>query len=164
MVKMRILGLAAAGLALAAPAMACVSTTTNASNDTENAGAVFVGRVTSVERTDPAECIAAARNRASMNLPGDPGERACEAFGFATLEPAWIIKGEEVVRGTYRFSWNQLGFCSVGWTPEVGTLAIAMIPQDARTLREGVTATVEGAHQSDPLFRIILELVAEIQP
>jgi hypothetical protein len=39
-----------------------------------------------------------------------------------------------------------------------------MIPQDARTLREGVTATVEGAHQSDPLFRIILELVAEIQP
>jgi hypothetical protein len=151
-------------LACGAPAWACVPPPMNASNDTAAARAVFVGRVVSVERADPTECLAAARNRAGLNLPRDPGARACEAFGFATLEPAWVIKGEDVATGPFRVAWNEVGYCTAGWTAEVGGLAIVMVPDDARTLRDGVTATVEGAYQTDPLFSTILKLVAEIQP
>jgi hypothetical protein len=151
-------------LACVAPAWACVPPPMNASNDTAAARAVFVGRVVSVERADPTECLAAARNRAGLNLPRDPGARACEAFGFATLEPAWVIKGEDVATGPFRVAWNEVGYCTAGWTAEVGGLAIVMVPDDARTLRDGVTATVEGTYQTDPLFSTILKLVAEIQP
>lgn len=151
-------------LACVAPAWACVPPPMNASNDTAAARAVFVGRVVSVERADPTECLAAARNRAGLNLPRDPGARACEAFGFATLEPAWVIKGEDVATGPFRVAWNKVGYCTAGWTAEVGGLAIVMVPDDARTLRDGVTATVEGTYQTDPLFSTILKLVAEIQP
>lgn len=151
-------------LACVAPAWACVPPPMNASNDTAAARAVFVGRVVSVERADPTECLAAARNRAGLNLPRDPGARACEAFGFATLEPAWVIKGEDVATGPFRVAWNKVGYCTAGWTAEVGGLAIVMVPDDARTLRDGVTATVEGTYRTDPLFSTILKLVAEIQP
>jgi len=156
--------IAASALVCATPAWACLPPPMNASNDTAAARAVFVGRVVSVERSDPAECLAAARNRASLNLPRDPGARACEAFGFATLEPAWIIKGGDVATGQFRVAWNRIGYCTAGWTAEVGGLAIVMVPEDERTLGDGVTATVEGAYQTDPLFSTILELVAEIQP
>lgn len=155
---------AALGVVCAAPAWACIPPPPNASYDTQMARAVFVGRVVSVESSDPTECLAAARARADAYLPGDPGERGCEAFGFATLEPAWIIKGEDIVTGPFRVAWNQTAFCTVGWTAEVGGLAIAMVPEDASTLRDGTTATVEGIHQGETLFSIILELVAEIQP
>lgn len=155
---------AASAVFCAAPAWACLPPPTNASNDTQAARAVFVGRVVSVERSDPAACLAAARARADLNLPRDPGGRECEAFGFATLEPAWIIKGEDIVTGPFRVAWNRTAYCTVGWTAEVGGLAIAMVPEDERTLRDGVTATVEGIYQSDPLFSVILELVAEMQP
>jgi hypothetical protein len=157
--------LTTAALCVAAPAWACLPPPPNASYETQMARAAFVGRVVSVEQTDPAACIAAARARAAgPPFQGDPGERGCEAFGFATLEPAWIIKGEDIVTGPFRVAWNRTPFCAVGWTPEVGALAVAMVPEDGTTLREGATAVVEGIQQGDLLFQIILELVAEIQP
>ena len=155
----------AATLIGAAPAWACMPPPPNASYDTAMARAAFVGRVVSVERTDPTECLAAARARAAgPSFQGDPGERGCEAFGFATLEPAWIIKGEDVVTGPFRVTWNRTPFCKIGWTPEVGALAIALVPDDATTLRDGATATVDAVQQGDLLFQIIIELVEEIQP
>lgn len=163
----RILTAAATAVALlgAAPAWACLPPPPNTSYDTAMARAAFVGRVVSVERTDPADCLAAARARAAgPSFQGDPGERGCEAFGFATLEPAWIIKGEDVGTGPFRVAWNRTPFCTIGWTPEVGALAVALVPEDASTLRDGATATVDAVQQGDPLFRTILELVVKIQP
>ena len=154
----------AATLLGAAPAWACMPPPPNASYETSVARAVFVGRVVSIEQTPPEACIAAARARANDHLQGDPGERGCEAFGFATLEPAWIIKGEDIVTGPFRVAWNRTPFCAVGWTPEVGALAVAMVPEDPAALREGTTAVVEGIQQGDLLFQIIIELVEEIQP
>ncbi|CAL1693055.1 hypothetical protein MMB232_03238 [Brevundimonas subvibrioides] len=156
----------AATLLGAAPAWACLPPPPNASYETAMARAAFVGRVVSVERSDPADCLAAARARVAAGavMQGDPGERGCEAFGFATLEPAWIITGEDVVTGSFRIAWNKAPFCSIGWTPEVGALAVALVPDDASRLRDGTTATVEPIQQGDALFRTILELVAEIQP
>jgi len=155
----------AATLLGSAPAWACIPPPPNASYDTQVARAAFVGRVVSIEQTDPAACIAAARARAAgPPFQGDPGERGCEAFGFATLEPAWIIKGEDIVTGPFRVAWNRIEFCAVGWEPQIGALAIAMVPEDRTRLRDGTTAIVEGVQQGDLLFQIILELVAETQP
>jgi hypothetical protein len=167
----RILTTVATTVALLVPllapgtASACLPPPPNASYETSVARAAFVGRVVSIEQTDPAACIAAARARAAGRpFQGDPGERGCDAFGFATLEPAWIIKGEDIVTGPFRVAWNRTEFCTVGWEPQIGALAIAMVPEDRARLREGTTAVVEGIQQGDLLFRIILELVAEIQP
>lgn len=153
-----------AGAFTGAPVLACMPMPPNAAYEIQGARAAFVGRVTSVEPGDQAACLRAAHERAADDLPYDPGDRACEAFGFATLEPAWIIKGEEVVSGPYRVAWNRTEFCAVGWTAQVGGLAVAMIPEDASTLREGATAVIDGGQQGDLLVRIILELVQEVQP
>ncbi len=149
---------------VAAPALACMPMPSNAGYEISGSRAAFVGRVTSIEPGDQAACLAAARARAGDNFEGDPGERGCEAFGFATLEPAWIIKGEDVITGPFRVAWNQTEFCAVGWKAEVGALAVAMVPEDSSRLRDGATAVVEGAQQGDLLVKIILELVREVQP
>ena len=154
----------ATAVLVATPARACIPPPPNASYETAMARAAFVGRVVSIEQTPPEACIAAARARANDNLQGDPGERGCEAFGFAMLEPAWIIKGEDIVTGPVRVAWNRTGFCTVGWEPKAGALAVATIPEDPARLRDGTTAVVEGIQQGDLLFQIIMELVAEIQP
>lgn len=154
---------AAAAVIAAPPALACMPMPSNAGYEIAGTRAAFVGRVTSIEPGDQTECLAAARSRSTESLEGDPGERGCEAFGFATLEPAWIIKGEDLVTGPFRVAWNQTEFCAVGWKAEVGTLAVAFIPQDASTLHDGITAVVEGGQQGDLLVQIILELVRKIQ-
>ncbi len=164
MIRALTIAASTAALLAASPAWACLPMPPNASAETQAARAVFVGRVVSIEPSEPAECLADARARADQYLPGDLGERGCEAFGFATLEPAWIIKGEDIVNGPFRVAWNRVEFCAVGWEPEVGALAIAMVPGDAGRLRDGATAVVEGSHQGEALFKIILELVEEIQP
>jgi hypothetical protein len=153
-----------AALTAALPAWACMPPPPNASNATERARAAFVGRVVAIERSDPAGCLEDARARAGDRMSGDPGERACEAFGYATLEPAWIIKGEDLVTGPFRVFWNRVGFCTVGWEPGMGDLAVAVIPEDPRQLGDGTTAVVEGIQQDEILFQIIMELVEEIQP
>lgn len=154
------------GLLAATPSWACLPPPPNASYDTAMARAVFVGRVVEVERTDPTDCLAAARARAASGavMQGDPGERGCEAFGFATLEPVRFIKGEDVVTSPVRVAWNSVPFCAVGWTAEVGGLAIVMVPNADRAMPDGATATVEGIHQYEPLFRTILDLVADTRP
>lgn len=165
MTRLLTAAMTAVALMGAAPAWACIPPPPNASYETSVARAVFVGRVVAIEQTDPAACIADARARsAGPPFQGDPGERGCEAFGFATLEPAWIIKGEDIVTGPFRVAWNRTPFCAVGWTPEIGALAVAMVPEDATILPEGTTAAVEGIQQGDLLFKIIIELVGEIQP
>ena len=155
---------AVASAFVAAPALACMPMPSNAGYEIAGSRAAFVGRVTAIEPGDQAACLAAARARATDELPYDPGDRGCQAFGFATLEPAWIIKGEDVVTGPFRVAWNQTEFCAVGWKAEVGVLAVAMVPEDASILRDGATAVVEGAQQGDLLVKIILELVREVQP
>ena len=154
------------GMLAATPSWACLPPPPNASHDTYMARAVFVGRVVEVDRTDPADCLAAVRARATSGavMQGDPGERGCEAFGFATLAPVRIIKGEDVVTGPVRVAWNSVPFCSVGWTAEVGGLAIVMVPDADRSMPDGATASVEGILQYEPLFRTILDLVAETRP
>ncbi len=155
---------AVASAFVAAPALACMPMPSNAGYEIAGSRAAFVGRVTAIEPGDQAACLADARARATENLPYDPGDRGCQDFGFATLEPAWIIKGEDVVTGPFRVAWNQTEFCAVGWKAEVGALAVAMVPEDASILRDGATAVVEGAQQGDLLVKIILELVREVQP
>lgn len=156
----------AAALFASAPAWACMPPPPNVSRDVYEARAVFVGRVVGVEPTDPAECLSAARARAASGavMQGDPGERGCEVFGWATLEPVHFIKTDEAIRGPFRVAYNRTPFCAVGWVAEVGNLAIAMVPSDPERLREGATANVEGADQYEPLFRTILDLVEEAQP
>ena len=121
------------GVLAATPSWACLPPPPNASHDTYMARAVFVGRVVEVDRTDPADCLAAVRARATSGavMQGDPGERGCEAFGFATLAPVRIIKGEDVVTGPVRVAWNSVPFCSVGWTAEVGGFSTLEIMSDA---------------------------------
>jgi len=155
---------AAAAMLAAAPAMACMPMPPNTGYDISGSRAAFVGRVTAIEPGDQAACLAAARARATAELPYDPGDQGCQAFGFATLEPAWIIKGEDIVTGPFRVAWNETEFCAVGWKAEVGALVVATVPDDASRLRDGATALVDGAHQGDLLIKIIIELVAEIQP
>ena len=155
---------AAAAVFAADPALACMPMPSNAGYEIAGARAAFVGRVTSIEPGDQSECLAAARARSTESFEGDPGERGCQAFGFATLEPAWIIKGEDLVTGPFRVAWNQTEFCAVGWKAEVGGLVVVMVPEDASTLREGTTAVVEGGQQGDLLVQIILDLVREMQP
>ncbi|MEQ7156609.1 hypothetical protein [Brevundimonas aurifodinae] len=164
MIRVLTAAVTAAALVAASPALACMPPPPNASYETQMARAAFVGRVVSIERSDPAGCLEDARARAKDRMSGDPGEAACEAFGYATLEPAWIIKGEDLVTGPFRVFWNRVGFCTVGWEPRMGDLAVAMIPEDPRRLGEGTTAVVDGIQQGEILFQIIMELVEEIQP
>jgi hypothetical protein len=166
MIRPMTAALIAMGVLASTPAWACLPPPPNASYDTAMARAVFVARVLEVERTDPAQCLAAAQARAASGavMQGDPGARGCEAFGFATLEPVRVIKGEEITTSPVRVAWNSVPFCAVGWTAEVGELAIVMVPDAERSLPEGATATVEGIHQHEPLFRTILDLVAETRP
>jgi|GEM_PF-3233539 len=154
----------AAAVFTAAPALACMPMPPNTGYDISGSRAAFVGRVTSIEPGDQAACLAAARARATDELPYDPGDRGCQAFGFATLEPAWIIKGEDMVSGPFRVAWNETEFCAVGWKAEVGDLVVATVPDHASGLRDGATAVVDGAHQGDLLVKIIIELVREVQP
>lgn len=154
----------AASLFASAPAWACMPMPVYASSVMNDAQTVLVGRVTVVDQTPPAQCIAAARARAREHFQGDPGESGCVNFGFATVEPVRLIKGETDGSAPFRVAYNSREFCAVGWAAEVGQLVLITIPNDRSTLREGTTASLEGSLQHEPLFRTILDLVEETQP
>ena len=137
----------------------------NASGAMNDSQTVLVGRVTVVDQSPPAACIAAARARADQQYPGDPGEAGCVNFGFANVEPVRFIKGEaEAGTEPFRIAYNSREFCAVGWTAEVGQFVVITVPHDHSTLREGTTASLEGSLQHETLFRTILDLVEETQP
>ena len=157
--------LTAAALFASAPALACMPMPVYASTTMGESRVVLVGRVTVVDQTPPADCIAAARARADQQYPGDPGEDGCVNFGFATVEPVRFIKGEaEEGAEPFRIAYNSREFCAVGWTAEVGQFVLITVPSDRSQLRQGTTASLEGSLQHEPLFRTILDLVEETQP
>lgn len=157
--------LTAAALFASAPAFACMPMPVYASSTMNDSQTVLVGRVTVVDQSPPEHCIAEARARASQQYPGDPGEAACVAFGFADVEPVRFLKGEaEPGPERFRIAYNSREFCAVGWSAEVGQLVLITVPHDPATLREGTTASLEGSLQHEVLFRTILDLVEETQP
>lgn len=156
--------LTAAALFASAPAWACMPMPVYASSTMNDSQSVLVGRVTVVDQTPPAQCIAAAKARADRYMPGDPGESGCVNFGFATVEPVRFLKGEADGPEPFRIAYNSREFCAVGWAAEVGQLVLITVPGDRSTLREGTTASLEGSLQHEPLFRTILDLVEETQP
>lgn len=160
--KALILTAAAAAVLSAAPAWACMPMPVYASSTMNDSQTVLVGRVTVVDQTPPDVCIAAARARVDQQFQGDPGEAGCVNFGFATVEAVRFLKGEADGAEPFRVAYNSREFCAVGWTAEVGQLVLITVPDDRSTLREGTTASLEGSLQHEPLFRTILDLVAQV--
>ena len=155
-----IVALVAASL-FATSALACVPMPRDTAAEIAQARAVFVGRVTAVQKIDADDCRVHLR-RARIE-PGMPGAEACEAFGLATLEQLHVVNGE-IPAGPLIAGWNAHPLCYVGWTPTVGQTVLATLPTDPRLIGEGATVVVDPIDNNNLLVRVLLDLASLAHP
>lgn len=149
--KALIIAAAATAVFASAPAWACVPMPPNGASEIERARAVFVARVTGVERLPNRPCERRLR-RAGIR-DGMPGADSCQNFGKATLDSVLVAKGEELVQTPAQVDWNANPFCDVGWTPAVGDLVVVLIGDGVSQRPE---AEVRAILQGEPDFQALI--------